>query len=113
MYNCYKGYSVILESLAHSPNLWERRISIISTLAFIRNNKFNETIIIAKVLKDKHDLIHKAVGWMLREVGKQDKKSLTDFLDKYATSIPRTMLRYAIEKFPEPERQKYLRTPSP
>lgn len=115
LYNCYKSsnrynnYLSILASLACSANLWERRISIISTLAFIRNNKFDITLKISEILlNDKHDLIHKATGWMLREVGRRDKKTLLRFLDTYASRMPRTMLRYAIEKFPEPERQKYL-----
>lgn len=99
----------ILYRLSRSSLLWDRRISIISTFAFIRANQFNDTLKISEILlKDKHDLIHKAVGWMLREVGKRDKKTLVDFLDKFTLQMPRTALRYAIEKFPEPERQHYL-----
>ena len=81
-----------------------------TTFEFIKNNKFNDTIAISEtLLKDKHDLIHKAVGWMLREIGKRDKKTLTDFLEKNYKNMPRTTLRYAIEKFPEKERKKWLR----
>jgi len=99
----------ILYKLAKSPLLWERRISIISTATFIRNNQFTDTLEISKILlSDKEDLIHKAVGWMLREVGKRDQKILTDFLDQYTLSLPRTTLRYAIEKFPPALRLHYL-----
>jgi len=99
----------ILSQLARSHNLWERRIAIIATAAFIRNNQFEETIKIAKVLlKDKHDLIHKAAGWMLRETGKRDQKQLLKFLDLHKKEMPRMMLRYAIEKIPEIKRKYYL-----
>ncbi len=99
----------VLYKLANSNCLWERRISIISTFYFIRNNEFQETINIVKILlNDKHDLIHKATGWMLREVGKRDLKTEKNFLDKYYKQMPRTMLRYSIEKFPEKERKQYL-----
>jgi len=98
----------ILYTLANSNHLWEKRISIISTFYFIKNNKFDDTLKISEILlKDKHDLIHKAVGWMLREVGKKDKNILVKFLNKH--TLPRTALRYAIEKFPEKERKKYLK----
>jgi len=99
----------ILHKLAKSKNIWERRISIISTFTFIRNNEFSETLKIARLLlKDKHDLIHKAVGWMLREVGKRDLNIEEEFLKKYYKKMPRTMLRYAIERFPEKKRKYYL-----
>jgi 3-methyladenine DNA glycosylase AlkD len=102
----------ILFQLAKSGNLWERRIAIISTLAFIYKGDPRLTLqISALLLNDKHDLIHKAVGWMLREVGKRcGEKYLTDFLDRYGKSMPRTALRYAIEKFPETKRKVYLRS---
>ena len=100
---------LILFKLAKSKSLWDRRISIISTFSFIKNNKFTETLKIAKILlNDKHDLIHKAVGWMLREVGKRDLKTEEEFLKRYYQKMPRTMLRYAIEKFPEKKRKQYL-----
>jgi 3-methyladenine DNA glycosylase AlkD len=99
----------ILYKLAMSNNLWERRISIISTFAFIRNNKFEDTIKISEILlKDRQDLIHKAVGWMLREIGKRDRDELEKFLDKHCKEMPRTMLRYAIEKLDEEKRKDYL-----
>jgi 3-methyladenine DNA glycosylase AlkD len=96
--------------LAESKILWERRMSIVSTYTFIKNNEFKDTIKIAKILlKDKHDLIHKAVGWMLREVGKKNKKELIKFLNRYSKVMPRTMLRYSIEKLSEKERKSYLK----
>jgi 3-methyladenine DNA glycosylase AlkD len=99
----------ILYRLAKSTSLWERRISIVSTFNFIRNNYFRDTLKIAELLlADKEELIHKACGWMLREVSKRDKNLIKDFLAKHNHRIPRVMLRYAIEKFPEIERKKYL-----
>jgi len=96
--------------LAKSKTLWERRIAIIATFYFIKQGIFNHTLRIAHMLLvDKEDLIHKAVGWMLREVGKRDLKSEEEFLKKYYKRMPRTMLRYAIERFPEPKRQAYLK----
>ena len=100
----------ILYNYAKSNNLWERRISIITTFYFIKNNQFEETLKIAEILlNDKHDLIRKAVGWMLREVGKRESNILESFLNKHYKNMPRTMLRYAIEKFPEEKRQLYLK----
>lgn len=99
----------ILYKYAHSNNLWQKRISIISTYSFIKNHDFKTTLEIADVLlNDDHDLIHKAVGWMLREVGKQDINTLENFLKTRYNTMPRTMLRYSIEKFPEKMRKKYL-----
>lgn len=100
----------ILYKLAKSKNLWQKRIAIIATFDFIYHNRAEETIKIAKILlHDKHDLIHKAVGWMLREVGKRvDEKVLLKFLDEHYKIMPRTMLRYAIERLPEPKRLAYL-----
>lgn len=96
--------------LARSKILWERRISIMSTLHFIEYNKFVDSLNIAEILlDDEEDLIHKAVGWMLREIGKRDFELVERFLGKYYKSMPRTMLRYAIEKFPEEKRKSYLK----
>ncbi len=99
----------ILYKLAKSNNLWEKRIAIISTQALIRDNQFKYTFDIAKILlNDKHDLIHKAVGWMLREVGNKNQHLEEKFLKRHYKSMPRTALRYAIEKFPEIRRKAYL-----
>jgi 3-methyladenine DNA glycosylase AlkD len=99
----------LLQELANSKLLWDQRIAIVTTYTFIRNNDFNETLMLSeKFLTHKHDLMHKACGWMLREVGKRDEATLTYFLDKHAHHMPRTMLRYTIEKFPEELRKHYL-----
>lgn len=100
-----------LYKLSRSKNLWERRISIISTHYFIKNDKFGDTLKISEILlTDRQDLIHKAVGWMLREVGKRNLSLLEEkFLNRHYNRMPRTMLRYAIEKFPEAKRQAYLK----
>ena len=101
-----------LYKLAASQNLWEQRISIISTFHFLRKNDYNDTFELAKILLNhKHDLIHKAVGWMLREVGKRNPLAETEFLleNRRYTQMPRTMLRYAIEKYPESQRQAFLK----
>lgn len=99
----------ILNQLAASNNLWEQRLAVIATKALIKSGEFQPTLTLAKkLLKHPHDLIHKAVGWMLREVGEQDLTPLCDFLDQNAHKMPRTMLRYAIEKLPAEQRQSYL-----
>ncbi|MDR2473272.1 MAG: DNA alkylation repair protein [Tannerella sp.] len=99
----------ILYTLADSKNLWEQRIAIISTMTFIRHDDYDDTQKIAlKLINHPHDLIHKAIGWMLREIGKRSRETLTSFLTCYATQLPRTALRYAIEHYPEPERKNWL-----
>lgn len=100
----------ILYKLVRSKNLWERRISMLATFTFIRAGQFADTMKLADILMpDTHDLIHKAVGWMLREIGKRNEKALKDYLELRYKKMPRTMLRYAIEKFPEKIRKQYLK----
>jgi 3-methyladenine DNA glycosylase AlkD len=106
----HTGPIELLTRLANSPSLWERRIAIMATFHFIRKGEFAETQRVAGLLlHDKQDLIHKAVGWMLREIGERDIAVEEAFLRPRYTTMPRTMLRYAIEKFPEERRQAYLR----
>jgi len=106
----YEKDRVPLYRLVKSQNLWERRISIISTFHFIRNYDFDDTLKIAEILlNDKEDLIHKAVGWMLREVGKRELEIEEEFLQEHYQEMPRTMLRYAIERITEARRKMYLK----
>jgi 3-methyladenine DNA glycosylase AlkD len=100
----------VLYELAESDNLWKQRIAIVSTWTFIKHRQFDDTIAIAeKLLNHKHDLIHKAVGWMLREVGKKDRETLVNFLEKHHQKMPRTTLRYAIEHFAPEERAYFMK----
>jgi 3-methyladenine DNA glycosylase AlkD len=104
------GDRTLLYRLARSGSVWERRIAIVATLHFIRNNDFSDTLkIAAMLLQDRHDLIHKAAGWMLREVGKRDVAAEEAFLEKHCSAMPRTMLRYAIERLPESKRRRYMK----
>jgi 3-methyladenine DNA glycosylase AlkD len=99
----------LLRTLARAPSLWERRVAIIATYHYIREDEFRDTLAIAAMLlEDREDLIHKAVGWMLREVGKRDIEAEKRFLDRHAAVMPRTMLRYAIEKLPPAMRASYM-----
>ena len=99
-----------LYRLAKSRQLWERRIAIMATFHFVKHHEFSETLKISNLLLcDRHDLIHKATGWMLREIGKRDLRTEETFLKAHYKKMPRTMLRYAIEKFPENRRQRYLK----
>ena len=105
----YEGKRVPLRQLAHSSSVWERRIAIIATFHHIRRGQFAETLQVTRwLLHDRHDLIHKAAGWMLREVGKRNRRVEEQFLNRYAHMMPRTMLRYAIERFPSSRRRWYL-----
>jgi len=99
----------ILSKLARSKNLWERRIAMLASFEFIKNDKFKEALKLAEILvNDEHDLIHKAVGWMLREIGKRDQRVEERFLKRHYQTMPRTMLRYAIERFDRKKRDFYL-----
>jgi 3-methyladenine DNA glycosylase AlkD len=101
----------ILYKLIKSSSLWDRRIAIVATYSFIKNNQLKDTLKLASFcLRDKEDLIHKAVGWMLRELGLKDKKILLNFLEKYSKMMPRVMLRYSLEKFSKPERRNWLKS---
>lgn len=101
-----------LRRLARSKSVWDRRIAMIATSAFIRRGDFEDTFQLARLLAgDDHDLIHKAVGWMLREVGKRDEPALLAFLDRYAGAMPRTTLRYAIERLSPARRKRFMAMP--
>jgi len=108
--NVENSTPAVLLKLAKSEDLWSRRIAILSTFAFIRKQKFYPSITLSTMLlNDKHDLMHKAVGWMLREVANRDRSVTEAFLNEHAATMPRTMLRYAIEKFPESLRKQYMK----
>jgi 3-methyladenine DNA glycosylase AlkD len=103
-----------LRDLAQSKSVWERRIAVVSTLTFIRTDDYDETIRLARLLlRDEHDLIQKAVGWMLREVGKRDEQRLIRFLERHAHEMPRVMLRYAVERLEAPTRARLLERRGP
>jgi len=105
-----KDRQLLYDLARNGKTLWEQRIGIVSTMTFIRNGQLQDTFDIADILlHHPHDLIHKAVGWLLREAGKRDKEALVQYLEPRWQTMPRTMLRYAIEKFPEAERQQYLK----
>lgn len=100
----------LLDDLAARHHLWSQRVAIVATFAFIRRGQFSDTMRLAEgFLTHRHDLMHKATGWMLREIGKRNPDALREFLAQFAPKMPRTMLRYAIEKLPEAERRAYLR----
>lgn len=105
-----KDRSLLYDLARNGKSIWEQRIGIVSTMAFVRKGQLDDTFAIADILLDHpHDLIHKATGWLLREAGKRDGSALREFLATRYMNMPRTMLRYAIEKFPEEERQQYLK----
>ena len=100
----------VLYRLAESDNLWEQRIAIVSTWTFIKHKQYDDSLALSeKLLSHKHDLMHKAIGWMLREVGKKDRETLVDFLDRHYKNMPRTALRYAIEHFPDEQKAYYMK----
>lgn len=104
-----KDRTILYDLARNGKTIWEQRIGIVSTMQFLRNNQLNDTYAIADILlHHTHDLIHKAVGWLLREAGKRDEKRLIDWLNERHSTMPRTMLRYAIERLPEDIRQQYL-----
>ena len=104
-----KDRPLLYDLARNGKTLWEQRIGIVSTMTFIRNGQIDDTFAIADILlHHPHDLIHKAVGWLLREAGKRDKEALVNYLKPRCKEMPRTMLRYAIEKFPEAERKQFL-----
>lgn len=106
------GDRAILRKLARSSSLWERRIAVLATQTFIRHRDFGDTLeIVRSLLGDTHDLMHKACGWMLREIGNRDEGTLHAFLSSHAAQMPRTMLRYAIEKLPDKQRKQWLAMP--
>ena len=110
LYLLDKDDKSILYRLAESDNLWEQRIAIVSTWTFIKHKQYDDTLVLSeKLLNHKHDLMHKAVGWMLREVGKKDRETLVEFLDKHYKNMPRTALRYAIEHFPDEQKAYYMK----
>ena len=105
-----KDRQLLYDLARDGKTIWEQRIGIVSTMTFIRHGQLQDTFDIADILlHHPHDLIHKAVGWLLREAGKRDKEALVKYLEPRYLTMPRTMLRYAIEKFPEAERQQYLK----
>ena len=104
-----KDRTILYDLARNGKTIWEQRIGIVSTMQFLRNNQLNDTYAIADILlHHTHDLIHKAVGWLLREAGKRDEKRLIDYLNERHSTMPRTMLRYAIERLPEDIRRQYL-----
>jgi len=110
LYLTGKSDRSILYKLASSSLLWDQRIAVVSTFAFIRRNDFKDILVLSeKLIEHPHDLMHKAIGWMLREVGKKDKDTLCLFLDKHHKRMPRTMLRYSIEKLTTDERIRYMK----